>query len=284
MSPQIPISSKGSNAMKRDRPLVVALMMLVALVACAQERPDYLVDRVPTQFVENGKAISLEVIIAAPTGTGPFPAVMFNHGSTGSGTDPSLFGRTWASDSVAQFFNQRGWLVAFPQRRGRGKSDGLYDEGFEPDRSKYACSPPLSLAGLERALQDLDAVVVYLKGRADVDSTRMLIGGHSRGGILSIVYAGTRPVHFDGCRRESGIVQRRSHHHRVAVGCRCQVGTVLVGRFVARNKQHLIELELLADGLREQQVPEMRRIERAAEYPYPLHCQLIASWSVSRKR
>lgn len=47
-------------------------------------------------------------------------------------------------------------------------------------------------------MQDLDAVVEHLKGRADVDSKRMLIGGQSRGGILSIAYAGTRPNHFKG--------------------------------------------------------------------------------------
>lgn len=170
-------------------------MFLAFSQAAAQER---LIERAPTKFVEEGKTISLEVVIFKPTGSGPFPTVMFNHGSTGRGDDPALFAKTWTSDSIVQFFNERGWLVAFPQRRGRGKSDGIYDEGFEPDRSRYSCSPTLSLAGLERAMQDLDAAVEYLKGHADVDSKRMLIGGQSRGGILSVVYAGTRPDRFNG--------------------------------------------------------------------------------------
>lgn len=184
-----------SRKMKRAHLLVVVAITFAFLPAIAQER---LEERVPTGFVEDGKAISLEIIIFKPTGAGPFPTVMFNHGSTGSGADPSRWGRTTTSESIAQFFNERGWLVAFPQRRGRGKSDGLYDEGFGLDRSRYSCSPPLSLPGLEHALEDVDAVVEYLKARVDVDSERMLLGGVSRGGILSIVHAGTRPDHFNG--------------------------------------------------------------------------------------
>ncbi len=42
-------------------------------------------------------------------------------------------------------------MVAFPQRRGRGQSDGLYDEGFKPDRSSYSCQEDLTLGGAERA-------------------------------------------------------------------------------------------------------------------------------------
>ena len=157
-----------------------------------------LVERVPTSFFENGKPITLEVVIYKPPGTGPFPTVIFNHGSTGNGDNPKLFASTWTSPALAKFFTDRGWLVAFPQRRGRGKSDGLYDEGFEQNRSGYSSRPELSLPGLERALTDLDATVDYLLARPGVDSSRMLMGGQSRGGILSVAYAGTRPARFMG--------------------------------------------------------------------------------------
>jgi len=71
-----------------------------------------------------------------PNGVGPFPTLIFHHGSTGRGDAPALFTGTFESPSLARLFNESGWLVAFPQRRGRGASDGLYDEGFEPDRRK----------------------------------------------------------------------------------------------------------------------------------------------------
>lgn len=150
------------------------------------------VERVPTPWPEDGRTQTLEMVIYRPPGSGPFPTLVFNHGSTGEGSRPELFTQTWASPEVGRYFTDKGWQVVFPQRRGRGKSDGLYDEGFERDRSRYACRAEFSLPGLERAMADLDAVMVYLGTRVDVDTQRLLIGGVSRGGILSVVYAGTR--------------------------------------------------------------------------------------------
>ncbi len=152
----------------------------------------------PTPFVESGQAVTLEVVVYRPPGPGPFPAVMFNHGSTGNGDDPSQFRLTYTSEAVAKFFADRGWLVAFPQRRGRGASGGLYDEGFTPDRSRYSCVAAPALAGFERALLDVDAAATYLASRSDVDGTRMLSAGTSRGGILAVVHAAQRPDLFDG--------------------------------------------------------------------------------------
>lgn len=154
--------------------------------------------RIPTPWAENGKPLTLELVSYRPLGKGPFPTLIFNHGSTGAGNRPAWFTLTWTSPEVAQYFTDKGWQVLMPQRRGRGKSDGLYDEGFERDRSRYACAAELSLPGMDRAVADLDAVLAHVKTRPDVDNSRLLIGGVSRGGILSVVYAGTRPGDFEG--------------------------------------------------------------------------------------
>jgi dienelactone hydrolase len=154
--------------------------------------------RAPTSFVEQGRPVSLEVILFQPLGAGPFPVVMFHHGSTGDGSDPSLFTLTYTNEAVARFFTERGWLVVFAQRRGRGRSDGLYDEGFDASRSAYTCDQVPSLAGLDRALQDADAAVAYVTGRADTDATRVLSAGTSRGGVLALAHAGLRPGQFRG--------------------------------------------------------------------------------------
>ncbi|MCL4744437.1 MAG: alpha/beta hydrolase [Burkholderiaceae bacterium] len=151
-----------------------------------------------TSLVEGGKLVRLELLISRPSGPGPFPTVIFNHGSTGRGDNPDLFRRSWSSSTLGKYFQDKGWMVIFPQRRGRGGSDGLYDEGFEPDRSRYSCVTDLSLAGVSRAIEDLDAVMEHVRARSDVVTTRMLIGGQSRGGILAIAYAGERPDMFLG--------------------------------------------------------------------------------------
>jgi len=150
-------------------------------------------ERIPTPFVENGQPVSLEVVLFKPLEDSRYPIVVFHHGSTGNGTDPSLFGITFTSKSLIRYFVARGWMVAFPQRRGRGRSDGLYDEGFKLDRSSYSCDANLALAGAARALDDLDVITDWVRGRADVDTTRMLVGGTSRGGILSVAHMPRRP-------------------------------------------------------------------------------------------
>lgn len=183
--------------MKIAKVIIIVQLVFTGFTSYAQTQ---FTVRVPTNFVENNKTISLEMVVFKPfdAGDGPFPTLVFNHGSTGRGDNQDLFLKTIANTYIARFFNSRGWLVVFPQRRGRGKSEGLYDEGFTKNRSRYSISPKRSLLGLKRALEDLDEVVNYLKTNPMVNSSQMLIGGASRGGLLSIVYAGTRPDIFIG--------------------------------------------------------------------------------------
>lgn len=150
-------------------------------------------ERIPTPFFESGQAVSLEVMLFKPLTEGRRPTIVFHHGSTGNGSDPSRFRISFFSKSLALFFVERGWMVAFPQRRGRGQSDGLYDEGFTLDRSGYSCDADLALAGAAHALEDLDVITDWLRLRTDVDTTRLLVGGTSRGGILAIAHAAQRP-------------------------------------------------------------------------------------------
>ncbi|NND59242.1 MAG: prolyl oligopeptidase family serine peptidase [Gammaproteobacteria bacterium] len=154
--------------------------------------------RATTPFVDNGDPVTLEVVLFKPLNGSRFPLLVVNHGSTGFGNDPALFDDTYTNKSITRFFVERGWMVAFPQRRGRGQSDGLYDEGFLPDRSAYTCETAVTLAGAARALDDIDAATDWLLLREDVDTTRVLLSGTSRGGILTIAALARRPEVFVG--------------------------------------------------------------------------------------
>ncbi|WP_299741122.1 dienelactone hydrolase family protein [uncultured Roseobacter sp.] len=147
-----------------------------------------------TDLVENGQPIRLTVVTYAPKGVGPFPLALIHHGSTGSGTRPSDFDRVWTSAWLADLLNEHGWLVAFPYRRGRGMSDGLYDEGFAPNRADgYSPEAAVSLPGAERALTDANAALAVLRLRPEVEQSKILVGGVSRGGVVAIMQAGSRP-------------------------------------------------------------------------------------------
>lgn len=157
------------------------------------------VERLPTPWVEEGQPVALAVIRYRPRdGAGPWPTLVMHHGSTGNGDRPELFAVPWTAVEVARHFAAQGWQVLFPQRRGRGGSNGLYDEGFPPNRAAYACDPRHSLPGADRALEDVHHVMRHVASRPDVDAARLLIGGVSRGGILASAYAGQHPNGLQG--------------------------------------------------------------------------------------
>ena len=147
----------------------------------------------------NGKPVRLQFIVWKPEGEGPFPLLLFNHGSTGRGTDTTIFRQPRLHGTIARYFNEHGWMMVTPMRRGRGWSDGLYDEGFGSNRaSGYACRTARSLKGAERAMMDVLAALTVLKDWSSVDPTRVVIGGQSRGGILSVAFAGRHPQEVKG--------------------------------------------------------------------------------------
>lgn len=142
----------------------------------------------------DGETVKLAVITHKPAGNGPFPTLIFHHGSTGSGTDPSLFPKPYDPTALANWFTARGWAVILPSRRGRGGSEGRYDEGFSINRAGgYSCDATLSLPGADRALRDIDAVTPLLLAQPFVDRGRFVVGGQSRGGVLTVAWAGLHP-------------------------------------------------------------------------------------------
>jgi dienelactone hydrolase len=152
------------------------------------------------------ESIRLQMRIYKPDGEGPFPTLIFNHGSTGYSTDPERFKESVDAPAVAEFFVQRGWAVVMPARRGRAGSDGRYDEGLSVNRAGYSCDSSLSLAGADRALRDIDAAVRAILDAAVraildmpfVDAKRIVVGGVSRGGVLSVAYSGMYPTQVIG--------------------------------------------------------------------------------------
>ena len=62
----------------------------------------------------------------------------------------------------------------------------------------YACDTDVTLRGADRALGDIDAAIAALRRRPDVAATPVLIVGQSRGGVLSVAYAGLHPEQISG--------------------------------------------------------------------------------------
>jgi dienelactone hydrolase len=199
------MAEDGSLKARFERGDIVSSATMAKADFASLTRPDAVVawtrgsyEFLQTDLIEDDKPVRLEVVIFRPSGAGPFPLAVINHGSTGRGGNPRRFTETWFAPDLADFLNDRGWIVAFPQRRGRGKSDGLYDEGLDVNRSRYSGDTDITLRGADRALSDIDAAIAALRRRQDVAPTPVLLGGNSRGGVLSIAYAGQHPQQVAG--------------------------------------------------------------------------------------
>ncbi len=161
-------------------------------------------EMIDSDLLESGKPVRLQLLVAKPSSASPYPVVVFNHGSTGTARSPAMFHRSVKHEALASFFAARGWMTIFPQRRGRGKSEGQYGEGLNPNGVGYSCDAQTSINGANRALDDLSAIVRHVQVRHDVQHGRMLIGGASRGGVLAIAYAGQNPNVFAGVLNFNG--------------------------------------------------------------------------------
>lgn len=167
--------------------------------------------RVEKIFVPSSEAgVSLEVVVVRPRHEGPFPTIIFNHGSTGSGHNKAVYKRTISPAVISNYFADLGWMTVFPQRRGRGRSGGVYGEGLAFDGSGYSCDAEIAMAGFERAVEDMDDIVRRISDIDDVDQSQLVIGGVSRGGILAIAYTGMRPGTFRGAINFNGGWQGRA--------------------------------------------------------------------------
>ncbi|MEO8021147.1 acetylxylan esterase [Polaromonas sp.] len=62
----------------------------------------------------------------------------------------------------------------------------------------YSCIASLLLTGADRALHDIEAAMTAILGMPFVDAERVVVGGVSRGGALSVAYAGTHPAQVRG--------------------------------------------------------------------------------------
>lgn len=137
------------------------------------------------------REVKLEGMLYRPAAPGRVPVLVFNHGSTGGGRVVPTSTEWYRYPEVARFFVDRGWAVLIPMRRGRGASGGEYLERYECDRGVMA-------AGVDRAVADLDAVLAFVSSQPWADMDRFLLGGMSRGGLLSVLYPSLRPTKAKG--------------------------------------------------------------------------------------
>ena len=141
--------------------------------------------------------LRLKAYLWKPHGTGPFPAVLFNHGSGGADADHTAgMPITQAANVLAPFFIKHGYAFLYPFRRGHGPSasqapfmqDVLHRE--EETKGKEARQHLQFFLLTTEQLDDVMAALAFLKTLPGIDSHRIAVAGHSFGGQLTLLAAG----------------------------------------------------------------------------------------------
>ncbi len=174
-----------------------AFVGLLSAAGCAATRPpDAAREDAPLAVEFASGTLRLRGVLWKPAGNGPFPAVLFNHGSGGATADETAgMPIQEAASRLAPAFTRRGYAFFSPFRRGQGPSadaapfmqDLLAAEEREHGR---AARQQLQDTLLEtEQLEDVLAALAFLKSVPGVDASRLSLMGHSFGGQLTLLAA-----------------------------------------------------------------------------------------------
>lgn len=145
--------------------------------------------------ISSGK-LRLQAFLWKPGGPGPFPAVLFNHGSGGADAATTAgMPITEAAERLAPLFLKHGYAFLYLFRRGQGLSADqapfMQDvlEREEVAKGKEARQHLQFILGTTDQLDDVTAALAFLKTVPGVDPRRVAVAGHSFGGQLTLLAA-----------------------------------------------------------------------------------------------
>jgi len=236
----------------------VIVLMTVAGVAtrpaCAQTQARY-----ETVFYPSG-TLRIAAYLYRPAGEGPFPLVVYNHGSrVGAERQPRPF------PDQAQLFLSAGYAVLVAERRGYGASDGptvAEDVGNE--------TGPQLIARLQEETDDVLAAVDYVKTLRFVDSDQLGVVGWSFGGIVTML-AISRSAAFKVAVDQAGgaLTWNRSAAVRAALTDAAQQARAPVLLLVAANDNTTASITTVDHELTSRGLPHEMKIYPPFTPPRP---------------
>jgi dienelactone hydrolase len=133
--------------------------------------------------------ITLHGVVYRPEGKGPFPAVVYNHGSAEGMISKTGF------DALGPVFASHGWVFFGPYRRGQGlsASAGPYigDQIAAAEKNGGISAAAQTMVRLLETdhLNDQLAALAWLRKQSFVRASRIAVAGTSFGGIETVLGA-----------------------------------------------------------------------------------------------
>jgi carboxymethylenebutenolidase len=140
-----------------------------------------------TRVTFESDGLTLVGYLYHPEGSGPWPALIWNHGSEKNPAAGPQF------ETVASVFVPEGYLVFAPVRRGHGESEGDYIVDWMKFTARQQGNDEanrLTVRVLEtEQLRDQLAGLSFVQQLPFVDSKRIVVAGCSYGGIETLLGA-----------------------------------------------------------------------------------------------
>ena len=169
----------------------------VGAVVGAQEVQDPSPSTEPLQSISSGGEVvtfpsgelTLHGVLYKPDGVGPFPAVVYNHGSA-----PGMLSKQ-AFDVLGPAFAKNGWVFFGPYRRGQGLSASagkfIGDEIPAAIKAGGLTSGAATMVRLLETdhLNDQLAALAWLRTQKFVKPDQIAVAGNSFGGIEAVLGA-----------------------------------------------------------------------------------------------
>jgi carboxymethylenebutenolidase len=131
--------------------------------------------------------ITLHGVLYKPQGTGPFPAIIYNHGSA-----PGMMSEQ-AFAALGPVFASHGWVFFGPYRRGQGLSASagphIGDQIAAADKAGGTSAAAATMVRLLETdhLDDQFAALAWLRKQGFVQPNRIAVAGNSFGGIETVL-------------------------------------------------------------------------------------------------
>jgi carboxymethylenebutenolidase len=161
-------------------PRSVRKLIVSVIAALYASTPTWAAD-VTVTFPSGDK--QLHGVLYKPEGAGPFPAVLYNHGSVGGMLSKQAF------DALGPVFVARGWVFFGPFRRGQGLSEDagpfILDQinAAEKKGGQAAASAEMIRLLQTDHLNDQLAGLAWLRRQPFVRSSQIAVAGNSFGGV-----------------------------------------------------------------------------------------------------
>jgi carboxymethylenebutenolidase len=185
-------ASECSFGMKRKPRLIVCLLLVLVLRLATGLPREVPVAR--TVVVASGD-LRLKALLWIPAGSGPFPAVLFNHGRSDDAAHTGGMAFRPAAETLGPIFVSHGYAFMYLFRRGEGLSadqgtfigEILSRESAAKGEEARKHLQFVLMSG--EHLNDVISGLSFLESVPEINARRIAVVGHSFGGQLTLLAA-----------------------------------------------------------------------------------------------